>query len=982
MAVHKTQEELKKEFRIEETTEGIVITGWLNEDVNCLIPDDLNIVGIKRFAFFNCDKMTSITIPNSVTNIDEDAIYGCSGLTRFLVSENNEIYSSSDGVLFNKEKTELICCPGGKQREYIVPNGVTHIGKGAFSNCGKLTNVVISDSVISIGESAFSGCSYLTKLTIPNSVTAIGDGAFDGCKGLMDFQVSENNAFYASVDGVLFNKEKTELIRYPGGKQGEYIVPGGVTHIGAWSFFGCGKMTGIAIPDSVTGIGESTFQGCTGITTLMIPDSVTSIGERAFSGCNSLTDFQMSENNLSYASIDGVLFNKQKTELLYYPGGKQGEYIVPDGVTHIGAWSFCGCDKIIGVHIRNDVQIIGDSAFFECSNLTNVYIGDGVTSIGEWAFSECGNLTGIYIGDSVVSIGEYAFNDCSSLAGLIIPDSVTSIGKRVFSGCSSLTSLHIGNGVTSIRDWEFTDFSSLTNVYIGNSVTSIGKFAFSGCGNLTSIHLGDSVVSIGEYAFNDCSSLAGLIIPDSVTSIGKRVFSGCSSLTSLHIGNGVTSIRDWEFTDFSSLTNVYIGNSVTSIGKFAFSGCGNLTSIHLGDSVVDIGMHAFDGCKNLTNITLSKNAVLNERKLPYGVTVTRVSESPETKEAKIKTHSQATVSKTKVKGKNGEYKKLNETVKISADGTKFLINDQWSFKIPDDVSYDINATHDTHMSAFSLDSKIKTMVLTFDDCDFSLALNPHFDLRHTYYTADEVRNDNREETGEDGCTQRKVITDDGDLIVDMVVCSLFIFGAEIDIRVRADGIEPFNFSGVIEKSDLDSDGWENTWETIKQRLRYMAESICKEIPTTENEHSEANKKLQKLAQAVVDSTDLPARYKKYLYNMVTNIYGYGTFLAFAGWAEGVEEQFRDWEYTIFSEALTSSEIIEAMGLDTETIAVLFRMEALQERIFDIYNDQVSDEQNHPDVAAYFKKIVNASSKYSRLMRKAVRYLADQIGVEI
>ena len=102
------------------------------------------------------------------------------------------------------------------------------------------------------------------------------------------------------------------------------------------------------------------FQGCTGITTLMIPDSVTSIGERAFSGCNSLTDFQMSENNLSYASIDGVLFNKQKTELLYYPGGKQGEYIVPDGVTHIGAWSFCGCDKIIGVHIRNDVQIIGD----------------------------------------------------------------------------------------------------------------------------------------------------------------------------------------------------------------------------------------------------------------------------------------------------------------------------------------------------------------------------------------------------------------------------------------------------------------------------------------------------------------------------------------------------------------------------------------------------------------------------------------------
>ena len=526
-----TKEELKQEFSIKETAKGIAIIRWYGKDVNCVIPHDMNIVRIERYAFWNCDTMAGISIPSSVANID--------------------------------------------------------------------------------------------------------DGAFSGCNGLKHFHVSKNNPFYSSVDGVLFDKEKTELLRYPVGRQGVYRIPDGVTGIGKLAFSGCGNLTGLTIPDSVTSIGESAFQGCTGITTLMIPGSVTSIGEGAFS-------------------------------------------------------------------------------------------------------------------------------DCSSLTSLTIPDSVT---------------------------------------------------------------------SIGEWAFSHCSSLTSLTIPDSVTSIGKRVLSDCSSLTSLHIGNGVTDIPDWEFTDLSSLTNVYIGNSVTSIGGWAFSGCGNLTSIHLGDSVVDIG-YAFNGCKNLTSITLSKNAVLNERKLPYGVTVTRVSESPETKEAKVKTHSQTTVSKTKVKGKTGEYKKLSETVKISADGTKVLINDQWSFKIPDGISYNVNTTHDTHMSAFSLDSKIKSMVLTFDDCDFSLALNPHFDLRHTYYTADEVRNDNREETGEDGCVQRKVITDDGDLIVDIVVCSLFMFGAQIDIRVRADGIEPFNFSGVIQKSDLDSDGWENTWETIKQRLRYMAESICKETDLT------------------------------------------------------------------------------------------------------------------------------------------------------
>ncbi len=872
-----TKEELKQEFSIKETAKGIAIISWYGKDVNCVIPHDMNIVRIERYAFWNCDTMAGISIPSSVANIDDDAFSGCNGLKHFHVSKNNPFYSSVDGVLFDKEKTELLRYPGGRQGVYRIPDGVTGIGKLAFSGCGNLTGLTIPDSVTSIGESAFQGCTGITTLMIPGSVTSIGEGAFSGCDSLTDFQVSENNLSYTSIDGVLFNKEKTELIRYPGSRSGEYRIPDGVTGIGTWAFFGCDKMTGIAIPNSVTSIGESAFQGCTGITTLMIPGSVTSIGERAFSWCSSLTDFQVSENNLSYTSMGGVLFNKEKTELIRYPDGKQGEYIVPDGVTNIGAWSFFGCDKLISVHIENSVQIIGDSAFSECSNLTNVHIGDGVTSIGtgaftwctsltsltipdsvtsigEYIFSECSSLTSIYIGNSVTTIEEHMFCDYSSLTDVYIGDSVTKIEKMAFSGCSNLINLHIGNSVQIIGDSAFSDCSSLTSLTIPDSVTSIGEWAFSHCSSLTSLTIPDSVTSIGERAFSHCSSLTSLTIPDSVTSIGKRVLSDCSSLTSLHIGNGVTDIPDWEFTDLSSLTNVYIGNSVTSIGEWAFSGCGNLTSIHLGDSVtsiggwafsgcdnltsihlgdsvVDIG-YAFNGCKNLTSITLSKNAVLNERKLPYGVTVTRVSESPETKEAKVKTHSQTTIPKTKVKGKTGEYKKLSETVKISADGTKVLINDQWSFKIPDGISYNVNTTHDTHMSAFSLDSKIKSMVLTFDDCDFSLALNPHFDLRHTYYTADEVRNDNREETGEDGCVQRKVITDDGDLIVDIVVCSLFMFGAQIDIRVRADGIEPFNFSGVIQKSDLDSDGWENTWETIKQRLRYMAESICKETDLT------------------------------------------------------------------------------------------------------------------------------------------------------
>jgi hypothetical protein len=329
-----------------------------------------------------------------------------------------------------------------------------------------------------------------------------------------------------------------------------------VTSIGTYAFEHAPIHT-VSIPNSVTSIGYGAFSGCTSLTDVMIPNSVTNIGDYAFDDCTSLTNIIVDPLNPAYSSVDGVLFNLSQTTLVQYPGGKLGDYTIPDSVTTIGT-----------------------SAFADC-NLTSITIPNSVTSIASGAFEVCTNLTSVTIPNSVTSVGYGAFEVCTRLSNVTIGNSI--IGWSEFAGCTSLTSVTIPNSVTNIEDDAFAECTSLTNVTIPDSVTRIWDEAFWGCTSLTKVTIGNSVISIGGYTFQDCTRLSNVTICNSI--IGGGEFAGCTSLTNVMIGNGVTWIGSHAFDGCTNLTNVYFQGNAPTVDSLVFSSDNNATAYYLPGTV-------------------------------------------------------------------------------------------------------------------------------------------------------------------------------------------------------------------------------------------------------------------------------------------------------------------------------------------------------------------------------------------------------------
>ena len=259
-----------------------------------------------------------------------------------------------------------------------IPFGVTNINYYAFAWCGNLTNVTIPDSVTSIGDSSFWGCRNLKSINIPKSVTKVSYYAFIYCNSLTNFDVDTNHKnFSTSDDGKsLYNKDKTELIAYPGAT-GNITILDGVTSIHGGIFNYNSDLTSVVIPDSVTSIDNNTFQHCANLTSITIPDSVTEIKQSAFWDCDKLTTINITENNENYStSEDGkILYDKNKYVLLAYPSAA-GDITISESVVYIADNAFAYCDNLTSVVIPENVVGVYGYAFLDCENLASVTFED------------------------------------------------------------------------------------------------------------------------------------------------------------------------------------------------------------------------------------------------------------------------------------------------------------------------------------------------------------------------------------------------------------------------------------------------------------------------------------------------------------------------------------------------------------------------------------------------------------------------------
>ena len=431
--------------------------------------------------------------------------------------------------------------------------------------------------VTKVNEDAFDNRTKLTEISFPASVTDITLRHFSKCEKLKEIKVSPDHPVFATIDGVLFNKQEKKLICFPRMYEKEsYEIPSGILSIGEQAFGECENLKDLTIPDTVTEIGKVAFYRGS-LSRVTIPDSVTSVAGNPFAGCRRLDEIQISAENPYLSVVDGVLISKQDERLICYPRVSfSGPYEIPDGI-----------------------KSIGDYAFYECQYLKGVTIPDSVTSNGEYAFSRCRTLNNVEIPDSVTSIGVGAFRWCESLRAITIPDGITTIEKDMFNYCKSLADILIPDSVTSIGDWAFSFCSSLTDVVIPESVTNIGESAFASCSSLVNIIIPESVANIGQRAFSECIALKGIKLPEKLTSIEEGLFVWC-----------------WDLTDIT------IPESVTSIGNKAFSGCKSLTGITIPKSVAKIGEEVFKDCKALETVTVAHDSYAKKYCENHGIEYT------------------------------------------------------------------------------------------------------------------------------------------------------------------------------------------------------------------------------------------------------------------------------------------------------------------------------------------------------------------------
>ena len=404
------------------------------DNVTTLDDHILDTVKIEnRDKFLN--DIRGIVISSSVTEIDFDFLLKLQDLIEIGVVKNNANFSSIDGVLFDKEKTTLLLCP--KRLSHTIPEGVITVSNIAFDLCK----------------------SSLIRLNIPSSLLSINAHTLLKCENLKWIDVDHNNSTYETIGNSVVLKNTKTILCYPNGRtETEYTIPNGVQHIGYGAFRENKILKSVIIPEGIETICGDAFRYCENLEYVKIPKTVEMIEECAFSNCHNLKNLEISPENTSFASIDGVLFWKKPQFVLrqYSRGLRRTCYEIPDGVEEIYHYALNNRKGLKWVVIPGSVKKIGKRALFGCRDLEAVDIKDGVQIIDAYAFYQCDKLTHIEIPSSVKVVAEAAFQNCTSLEIVKFSEGIEYIGAFAFNMCGNLRDVYIPGTVKEICDRAFS----------------------------------------------------------------------------------------------------------------------------------------------------------------------------------------------------------------------------------------------------------------------------------------------------------------------------------------------------------------------------------------------------------------------------------------------------------------------------------------------------------------------------------------------
>lgn len=526
---------------------------------NIVLPEGLE--RLEYECFYNCKKLKSVSLPTTFTYSHEDhdckeQFYGCEMFEEIRVPDNHPTMKVKNGILYTSNLKKVLLCPPAMTNVKIEPT-VTTLDEDCFYGNG-MTAVTLPQGLRTIKDRAFGDCRNLAKIIIPKSVSKVGQRPFYGCGNLTELKVEEGTAFQIFP---------TQL--YDGTAVKDVAVPEGIIRISCFT----SPVENVTIPSTVVSLGLGSYTGF------------------AWETCKNVT---VAEGNATYASIDGVLYNKAKTEMITYPAGREDKtYTIPANAKAIGDLAFHGAKNLQEVIFHNGVESIGNSAFTD-TGLKAVTVPGTIKTLGYAAFGYCRSLESVTFEEGITEIPGSGFQGCWELTNIIMPSTLKRIDGNAFWACSKLTEINFPEGLEEIGSHAFYNCVQLEKVEFPATLKLLEESAFASCDSLAEVTF-NSNPEIGEFVFDKTKWLdsqeEGIVYIGTVLYAYKGAMPEDFKIAAEDIREGTTMIAN-RALDRRQLTEITLPESITHIGTRAFKNA-SFTSIKIPASVTSIGSNAF-----------------------------------------------------------------------------------------------------------------------------------------------------------------------------------------------------------------------------------------------------------------------------------------------------------------------------------------------------------------------------------------------------